>query len=119
VIKLALVSIVLLLAASSASAESACRGPAPTTGAVIHGPILDIPDGASLCLATGASPDAWVKVDVARFNASRPELMAAAFGKNATCEIQKDGQAVCVVEGQPLAQTLQQPQIIKAATAWR
>jgi len=113
-IRLALISIVLLAAASAASAREVCGGAAPAAG-----PILDIPDDNSLCIALGASPDTWIKVSVTRLAANRPQLMAAAFARNATCEIGKDGEADCVVEGQPLAQALHQPEIIKAATDWR
>jgi len=118
-IRLALISIVLLAAASAASAREVCGGAAPAAGASIHGPILDISDDNSLCIALGASPDTWIKVSVTRLAANRPQLMAAAFARNATCEIGKDGEADCVVEGQPLAQALHQPEIIKAATDWR
>jgi hypothetical protein len=45
--------------------------------------------------------------------------MAAAFGKNATCLFGADGQAECVIEGQPLAEVLGQPALTKAAFAWR
>jgi hypothetical protein len=117
--RLRFLPMVLLMIASSASAQGVCRGPSPAPGASLHGPVLEIPNGASLCIATGASPDDWIRVDVARLGVSRPQLMAAAFARNATCEIGPDGQASCTVEGQSLAQTLRQPEIVKAATAWR
>ena len=46
-------------------------------------------------------------------------LMAAAFGKNATCVIGPDRLGDCMVEGKPLAVALHQPEIVDAAYAWR
>ena len=117
--KLAVFTIAMLLAASAASAQGVCQGPSPTIGTVIHGPVLEVPNGSSLCVATGASPETWIRVNVARSGADRSRLMAAAFGKNATCAIGRDGEADCSVEGQSLASTLHQPEVIKAAMEWR
>ena len=117
--KLALFSIAIFLMAPAASADGICQGKTPAAGAIIHGPVLEIPNGGSLCLATGSAPETWIRVSVAHFNSSRPNLMAAAFGKNATCVIGRNGEAECAVEGQSLASTLQQPQVIRAATEWR
>jgi hypothetical protein len=105
--------------ASSVWAADVCQAPAPAKGAVIHGPVLAIPDGSSLCLATGASPSTWVRISLSRPPVTRPALMAAAFGKNATCVVGADGRGDCVVEGQRLATVLQGPEIVKAAYAWR
>jgi hypothetical protein len=117
--RLMLLSTILLMAASPAVAQGVCHGAAPAPGASIHGPVLEIPDGKSLCIALNTSPDSWVRVDVAQLNASRPQLMAAAFARNATCQIGHDGGAVCTIDGEPLAARLQQPWLIEAAMAWR
>jgi hypothetical protein len=103
--------------ASSVCAADVCQAPAPVNGAVIHGPVLAIPDGSSLCLATGASPSAWVKVPLSGPPTTHKALMAAAFGKNATCVVGADRLGDCVVEGKPLATALSQPQIVDAD--WR
>jgi hypothetical protein len=117
--KLMLLSTILLMAASPAIAQDVCRGETPAPGATVHGPVLEIPDAKSLCIALNTSPDSWVRVSLAGLDASRPQLMAAAFARNATCQIGEKGQAVCTIEGEPLAASLQQPQVIKAAMAWR
>ena len=105
--------------ASGALAADVCQGPPPAHGAMIHGPVLAVPDGSSLCLATGASPRAWVKIPLSGPRTSRASLMAAAFGKNATCVVGADRLGACVVEGKPLAVVLGQPEVVDAAYTWR
>ncbi len=105
--------------ASEASGMSACPGPAPMAGALIHGPVLDIPDAATLCVATGAAPAAWVGVPVARLQTSRAVLMAAAFGQTATCVIGADGAGACSIDSESLADKVRRPEIVKAAMQWR
>jgi hypothetical protein len=117
--KLGLISALLVLAiAPCARAESVCLGGAAAAGATVHGPVLDIADGSSLCVATSPDLTTWVKIKVPQLKATRGELMAAAFGKNATCVVGRNGEGSCVVEGAALAQTLQRPEIVKAATDW-
>jgi hypothetical protein len=105
------------VAAYGARAAEVCQGPPPARGVVIHGPVLDVPDGSSLCLAIGASPSAWIKVPLPRLQTTRSALMAAAFGKNATCVVGPNGAADCAIEGKPLAEALGQAGLLKAA--WR
>ena len=105
--------------ASSALAADVCQGPAAAPGVVLHGPVLEVPDGGSLCIAQSAAPTAWTRVSVRQLNTSRPLLMAAAFGQNATCRVGADGLADCTVEGASLADTVKRPEIIKASLQWR
>jgi len=105
--------------ATGASARTVCQGPAPAAGQVVHGPVLEVPDAATLCLATGASPAQWTAIAVPQLKASRALLMAAAFGQNATCVIGADGQADCKIEGVALADQIRQPEIQKASMQWR
>jgi len=116
---LAALTLGLALPASSAMAADVCQGPAAAPGVVLHGPVLDVPDGASLCIAASAAPTGWTRVSVRQLGASRPLLMAAAFGQNATCTIGADGLANCTVEGAPLADAVKRPEIIKASIQWR
>jgi len=104
---------------SSTMAADVCGGPAAAPGAVLHGPVLEVPDGASLCIARSASPTAWTRVSVRQLGASRPLLMAAAFGQNATCRIGADGLADCTIDGVRLADTVKRPEMIKASLQWR
>jgi len=105
--------------ASGAVAQTVCGAPAPAAGAVLHGPVLEIPNGSTLCIATGASPAQWTAVSLAQIKTSRAVLMAAAFGQNATCTIGQDGAADCRIEGASLAQQIQRPEILKASMQWR
>jgi hypothetical protein len=105
--------------ASSAAAQSVCGAPRAVTGAVLHGPVLEIPNASTICIATGPSPAQWTAVSLAQLKTSRAVLMAAAFGQNVTCTIGPDGAGVCQVEGATLAQQVQRPEILKASLQWR
>ena len=106
------------LAASAADA-GVCQGPRANPGAVVRGPVLEIPDGTSLCVALGVSRSTWVPIDVSRLGADRAMLMAAAFGRTATCVVGADGRGQCRIEGAALADGLRDPEIRKIATSWR
>jgi hypothetical protein len=114
-------SAMLLLAAVSAGAEpvGACGAEHPFAGEVLHGPVLEIPDASSLCIALGTSPAAWVAVQLPSLGVTRSVLMAAAFGKNATCVVGGDLKATCIVEGKRLVDQLHRPAILRASTGWR
>jgi hypothetical protein len=105
--------------AAMAAKPNTCLGQPPSVGAVVHGPVLDIPDRLSLCVARGASPSTWVAVQLPSLGVTRAALMAAAFGKTATCVVAPSGRADCMIEGRRLADELQRPEVIKAASAWR
>lgn len=108
-----------LACAAGASARTVCQGPAPTAGQVIHGPVLEVPDSTTLCLATGASPNQWTAISVPQLKASRAVLMAAAFGQNATCVVGADGQGDCKIEGRALADEVTRPEVQKASMQWQ
>lgn len=105
--------------AFNASAESICKGPAPRPGAAIHGPVLQVDDGSSLCIAKGAKPAQWSLVRLENVHATRHALMAASFGRNATCRIGRNGLATCDIEGRALLASIAGPQMAQAAPAWR
>jgi hypothetical protein len=117
--------IILLLTAATAilagaaSAADICQGPAPASHVAIHGPVLAVPDGSSLCVATDASPSTWIRIPLSHLQTTRPALMAAAFGKNATCVVDARGRGSCVIEGQSLAAALHQPELVETAADWR
>jgi hypothetical protein len=116
--------IILLLTAATAFAGSAraadiCQGPPPTSRVAVHGPVLAVPDGSSLCVATDASPSTWIRIPLSHLQTTRPALMAAAFGKNATCVVDARGRGSCVIEGQSLAAALHQPELVETAADWR
>jgi hypothetical protein len=105
--------------ASTVFAADVCQGPPAANGAVVHGPVLEVPDGSSLCIASGAPPSAWVRIPLSHLQTSRNALMAAAFGKNATCAIDSHGRGDCTIEGQALAMEVQRLDLVKAAFSWR
>jgi hypothetical protein len=106
-------------AASGAHAETRCEGPAVQAGQSVHGPILNVIDDKTVCVALAGSPTTWVPVILATPATTRSRLMAAAFGKNATCVIDAQGRGDCVVEGEKLAEVLQRPEIVRASLEWR
>ncbi len=129
---LALVAGVALLATEAQASEgSVCRGATPEIGQTLRGPILHVEDGQHLCVALSDNPNQWVEVQVldaplqkASTKANpRGVLMAAAFAQNAVCDVTQviDGRAVaaCAIDGQPLAQRLSQPSIVKTGQSWR
>lgn len=118
-ISLAIMALAGLAITSAASAQTMCQGAPAAAGAVVHGPILDIPDSATLCVATGASPGQWTAIAVPQLRASRAVLMAAAFGQNATCVVGADGLGDCMIEGRALAAEVTRPAIRKASMQWR
>ena len=116
-----ILSVMFLLAAQGARGEpaGACGREQPFAGEVLHGPVLEIPDAARLCIALGTSPAAWVAVQLPNLGVTRSALMAAAFGKNVTCLVGKDLTARCIVEGKSLVDQLHRPELVRASTAWR
>lgn len=106
------------LAAGAASAGD-CPGAAAAPGSLVHGPVLQIPDAGTLCVAQGQSRSTWVEIRLARAAATRGLLMAAAFGKNATCIVTSEGYGACLIEATPLTAELERPETIQAAASWR
>ncbi|MDQ2861050.1 MAG: hypothetical protein M3T55_10080, partial [Pseudomonadota bacterium] len=84
-------SLILLVAvlgsgmAAGAHATDVCQSPHALAGATVHGPVLEVPDKGSVCLALDQTASTWVKVRLRHPAIPRSVLMAAAFGKNATC----------------------------------
>jgi hypothetical protein len=106
------------LVVSTANA-GVCQGPHANPGAVVRGPVLEIPDGSSLCVALGVSRSTWVPIDIAPLGADRATLMAMAFGRNATCVVGADGVGQCRIEGAALADGLRDPEVRKISMSWR
>lgn len=130
ILKVAATATLFALMIASA-AQAACNAPAPATGAVIHGPVLQVTDGDHICVATGADRAEWVEllirgadegpvVQSDRLGAAL--LMSVAFARTADCAVAADAKgrkvADCRIDGQPLADLLRRPGAIEAANAW-
>lgn len=113
------------------SAQAACNAPTPATGAVIHGPVLQVTDGDHICVATGTEPSDWAELLIKGADEGpvvQPDrlgaalLMSVAFAKTADCTIVTDAKgrkvADCRIDGQPLVDLLKRPGAIEAANAW-
>lgn len=113
-IRLAL-ALVLLSAGSAVAQTSPCRGQAPAAAAEVHGPVLHVLDGQTLCVATGRDPSQWlpIKLEDAPAGSSWGALMSVAFGRDVTCAT-----GVCRIEGRSIGAQLD-AQAARAGVAWR
>jgi hypothetical protein len=104
---------------------AACTASAPASGQVFSGPVLQVIDGQTLCVADGPTPDHWVRVRLTDVDRTIPRgaLMAAAFAKDVICTVERrDGQGVagrCVFDGASLGELVQSDEIRTQATSWR
>ena len=112
-----LTALAVAATAVPAVAASLCTG--QSSAATVHGPILEVPDESSLCVALGPTPDRWVRITLQTPAADRSTLMAAAFGRNADCKVGRDGRGDCAIEGSALHDQLRDPQVIAASVQWR
>ena len=92
------------LALARSVAAGPCDGPAPEAGARVQGPVLQIPDANTICIAT--SPTRWVRVTVGDLNADQKTLMSQLFTRTVRCEIKKTGPAACWLDGLPLSRAV-------------
>jgi hypothetical protein len=117
-IRLAL-ALVLLSAGAAAAQTSPCRGEAPAAGVEVHGPVLHVLDGQTLCVASGTDPSQWLplKLEDAPTGSSWGALMSVAFAKDVTCTTQ-GGAAICRIQGRSIGAQLD-AQAAKAGVAWR
>ncbi|WP_296597495.1 nuclease [Phenylobacterium sp.] len=110
-----------LLGAGAAAAESDCGGAPLAAGTEVHGPVLHVIDGQTLCVARGSDPSQWVAVRLedAPASASWGALMSVAFAKDVTCAAQSvSGAGVCRIEGRSVGAQLD-PAAVRAGVAWR
>jgi len=70
-----------------------CTAPAPVAGQPFVGPVLQVLDGRTVCVALGPTPDQWIEVDLADGKAavSRPALMRAVFAQRIVCVADRAG----------------------------
>jgi hypothetical protein len=120
----------LILPRGEARAEelpgtAACTATAPEAGAVFSGPVLQVIDGRTLCVADGPTPDHWVRVRLSDIpqGEARGSLMAAAFAKDVICIADKrDRDGVvgrCIFDGSPLGDLVRSDEIKAQAASWR
>jgi hypothetical protein len=114
------------------AADSICTAQVPAEG-VVHGPVLQVEDGATLCVALGATPDRWVRLTLADAPAANPiqyaastdenprgTLMAVAFSQTVDCQVQPDGRALCALaDGRSVGALLKTRAAWAAGKEWR
>jgi len=103
---------------------AACTAAPPADG-IIVGPVLQVIDGRTLCVARGPTPDQWVRVRLSDVHdrEARSALMAAAFAKNVVCGATgHEGEGVvgrCIFGGASLGQLVQSQDIRVQAASWK
>lgn len=122
----------LLGANQAKAADSVCTGQIPAEGS-LRGPVLQVEDGATLCVALGATPDRWVRLTLADAPASNPiqqaastdenprgTLMAVAFSQMVDCQVEADGRARCALpDGRSVGALLKTRAAWAAGKEWR
>ena len=104
---------------------AACTAAAPADGQSISGPVLQVIDGQTLCIAKGPTPDQWVRVRLTDVydREDRGSLMAAAFAKDVVCSVDsRDARGAsgrCTIEGAPLRQVVSSGVAKLQAASWR
>ncbi len=104
---------------------AACTAAAPADGQSVAGPVLQVIDGQTLCIAKGPTPDQWVRVRLTDVydREDRGSLMAAAFAKDVVCSVERrDAQGAsgrCTLEGAPLGQVIGSDAAKLQAASWR
>jgi hypothetical protein len=100
-----------------------CAAARPHPGAAFSGPVLQVIDGRTLCVALGPDSKDWVLVRVDGASSARGALMAAVFAQRLDCVAGADSDqgvnATCRMEGVPLALLLQRSDVHAQALAWR
>jgi hypothetical protein len=104
---------------------AACTAASPARGQSFSGTVLQVIDGHTLCVATGPTPDQWVRVRLSDADPGLPRgaLMAAAFSREVTCVADRqegDGvSAVCIVDGHSVGRAAASPDATAQAADWR
>jgi hypothetical protein len=107
------------------SPAALCTASPPSTGEAFSGPVLQVIDGRTLCVARGPTPADWIRVTArgAPRGSTRQALMAAAFGRSLACVAVKVGssglEARCTVDGAPLSEVLGTDANRVDAMGWR
>jgi hypothetical protein len=82
-----------------------CTARAPSVGEPFSGPVLQVLDGRTVCVAVGPTPDQWIRVDLADGHDATPRsaMMQAVFAQRIVCISDRtQGQRVvahCALDG--------------------
>lgn len=104
---------------------AACTAAPPARGQSFSGTVLQVIDGRTLCVASGPTPDQWVRVRLSDADASLPRgaLMATAFAREVTCVAEVPGvdgvTAICTSDGQSIGRAAASPDATAQAASWR
>ncbi|WP_269714732.1 hypothetical protein [Caulobacter sp. NIBR2454] len=102
-----------------------CLAKAPVIGQAFSGPVLQVIDAQTLCVAQGMDPSEWVLVRLPRHQRAhtRGDLLAASFARNVTCLAMRRADegvvASCKVEGADVGHLTRTTALKSQGLAWR
>lgn len=102
-----------------------CLASAPAVGSEFGGPVLQVIDDQTLCVARGTDPSQWVQVRLPRAQRAetRGDLMAASFARNVTCKtlrrVEEGVIAACAVDGENVGRMTRTRAVKAAGLNWR
>jgi hypothetical protein len=102
-----------------------CSARTPADGRWFSGPVLQVMDGQTLCVALGPTPAEWVQVRIAGIppQSTRQALLAASFGRTVVCSPTNtpasDPEARCTVEGAALDTAVTAGAVHDQTLTWR
>ena len=86
--------------------RAACTAAAPPVGAAFSGPVLQVLDGGTICVAQGADPSQWIQARFADGASGPGPMTAAVFARTVTCVVARQAAvgvvARCTLDGVPL-----------------
>jgi hypothetical protein len=100
--------------------QAACTAPSPKPGETFSGPVLEIIDGHTICVAKGATPNMWflVKLADAPANQRKAALAAAVFAENVSCVARRSpGEGIvanCALNGADLDIVMRKAAVLAA-----
>jgi hypothetical protein len=121
----AIAALLALAPVSGIAHAAACAGRAPAGATEFRGPVLEVLDGARLCVAVSEEPSSWVEVRLADapHAPTRGALMAASFGQDVTCrfvaEAAGEPLAMCRSRNGSVGRLSGEPAIVEAGRSWR
>ncbi|MDG2520245.1 hypothetical protein P7B02_01735 [Caulobacter segnis] len=102
-----------------------CLAAKPVVGSEFSGPVLQVVDAQTLCVALGTDPSQWVQVRLPRGQRAetRGDLMAASFARNITCRTLRRAQegviAACALDGENVGRLTRTRAVKAAGLDWR
>lgn len=102
-----------------------CSARPPEPGQAFSGPVLEVLDGRTICVAQGPTPREWIQVTLngRETDGMRGPLMAASFARTVTCVAGPPSEqgvvADCWIDGVALGAATRTPAALTEGRVWR